>query len=1036
MTDIELDFENAVQWQSNDYYQRGDIVYLGNQPDGVFYVLNNAQEYQSDVPPDESAVDATSAWTCVHMSPDQNTDATIHYPGSTIVYDGTTFVAQTTIIGRGPNEDPVNWLAQSTFSDWDATVSYDIGTAVRVETGTDTYSYFVSKITDNLGNDPLTSSNAWYSLDNATAYLGEWVSSQIYYKGEIVRYQNKYYVCIDDNGGVGIINVAPTDTTHWSETQYQEPSITPWTAGETYATGDKVTYNGWIYESQTNNNTSTPSESSTSWIRYNTVVKGWNSNTSYVKDDQVLRNNVVYVAVKPSTNVDPATETGNDTYWKKVEAITGTYVSRFFENSQYNVSTGIMTLNGDTLQSGTITTTKLSDLRYYEDWDSSTQYTKGERVYYNDVIYVANYTNTGNNPSESPYYWTESPETTDSAVYFGSAIKLDPSGLKTYSLNATTGQQDLQCYVGSDLDGSIIAGGGAVKLNSSGLTTYNPLGSNPNQPQVVIGTDGSIKSGDQTSANAVTIDRDGLKISGAIPLTISEWDSSVTYKAGDIVSVTSGNVVTLFMSLKSGNINNDPTTSPDWWLNFSDISLEDAGITEWEPNIAYVVDDFVIYKPNGTDGVIYRCNTAHTSGSTFDNTKWTTITTYTTGLSGNIYASQNAIYSGNASNFGSVRITSTGLDTYDSSNNLQCSVGTNGAITAGGGQVVINSSGLTTYASTDTSHTTPICYVGTDGTIYGTRAVYATSAGSAATATSASSAGYATSAGSATTANSATTATSATTAGTATDSDNTKTIGKISNGYVEIDANGLRTYNSNNHSTGHTSANLQCEVGTDGAITAGAGGIKLSKSGIDIYEGSGRSGSISFHNSSNVINAIMYDISGQLSIDSKGMYLSADWGESSSEYKMQMNNSSGYMVPLFRRKPTTSSSTDIPATRQDGDIPMIQVTTKHNSSGTAGTWSTYVYFNPNIAYGTYGYRMLIMGGYNTASTATITQVTFPKSFDHQCVYAGCTTIRNSSSGDGNDYVSNSSSSNTVVGKTGMYCKHDSGAGFYWIAIGF
>ena len=129
---------------------------------------------------------------------------------------------------------------------------------------------------------------------------------------------------------------------------------------------------------------------------------------------------------------------------------------------------------------------------------------------------------------------------------------------------------------------------------------------------------------------------------------------------------------------------------------------------------------------------------------------------------------------------------------------IQAQFNSEGKIEAGAGQVVLDSSGLTTYASIDVSQSTPVCYVSSDGTIYGTHAVIADQS---------------------------------------TNSDNAKTIGKISNGYVEIDSNGLRTYSNNNHSSGHTSATLQCEVNTQGQITAGGGAIKLDSTGLKAYDG-------------------------------------------------------------------------------------------------------------------------------------------------------------------------------------------------------
>lgn len=149
-------------------------------------------------------------------------------------------------------------------------------------------------------------------------------------------------------------------------------------------------------------------------------------------------------------------------------------------------------------------------------------------------------------------------------------------------------------------------------------------------------------------------------------------------------------------------------------------------------------------------------------------------------------------------NGGIVKIDKYGLRTYSTANVLQCSVGTDGAISAGGGRVKIGPNGLSTYDSNNNR----VCYVGTDGQFVGIKATYANTAGSATSAENADNAGYASSAG---------------------------------GGYVVVDYNGLRTYSNVNHD----SSTLQCSVGSDGKIIAGAGAVQLDKTGFNTYDTSG-----------------------------------------------------------------------------------------------------------------------------------------------------------------------------------------------------
>ena len=91
--------------------------------------------------------------------------------------------------------------------------------------------------------------------------------------------------------------------------------------------------------------------------------------------------------------------------------------------------------------------------------------------------------------------------------------------------------------------------------------------------------------------------------------TISIWLSGAYYNRGDAVLYG-----TSLYRCKIDHLANDWTTDNIYWQEvYSSIRL-------WQPNIYYFVDDSVLY-----DGLIYKCVTAHTSRATFDNTeevKW------------------------------------------------------------------------------------------------------------------------------------------------------------------------------------------------------------------------------------------------------------------------------------------------------------------------------------------------------------------------------------------------------------------------------
>ena len=93
-------------------------------------------------------------------------------------------------------------------------------------------------------------------------------------------------------------------------------------------------------------------------------------------------------------------------------------------------------------------------------------------------------------------------------------------------------------------------------------------------------------------------------------IKIKDWVASNAYIVGQYVN----NDGVLY---KCTTANNDATFNPTNWQK-----VAGGGLDEWEPSTLYSVDDVVIYNNK-----IYQCNTAHTSGATFlpDEAKWTEI---------------------------------------------------------------------------------------------------------------------------------------------------------------------------------------------------------------------------------------------------------------------------------------------------------------------------------------------------------------------------------------------------------------------------
>lgn len=147
----------------------------------------------------------------------------------------------------------------------------------------------------------------------------------------------------------------------------------------------------------------------------------------------------------------------------------------------------------------------------------------------------------------------------------------------------------------------------------SGLTTANPH-------PVVLNADGTVPniffSG---TAKVILTDSADVQIWERDPVgdtnvneSIATWAADVTYSINSIVEGSDGN---FYISIQSGNIGNDPTTSAAFWSEL-------VFITVWNTNETYDIGDTV----RGTDGLLYKSLTASNTGNDpiGDLTNWDT----------------------------------------------------------------------------------------------------------------------------------------------------------------------------------------------------------------------------------------------------------------------------------------------------------------------------------------------------------------------------------------------------------------------------
>lgn len=273
-------------------------------------------------------------------------------------------------------------------------------------------------------------------------------------------------------------------------------------------------------------------------------------------------------------------------------------------------------------------------------------------------------------------------------------------------------------------------------------------------------------------------------------------------------------------------------------------------------------------------------------------------------------------------------------------------------------------------------------------------------------------------------------------------------------GYVKIDSSGLQTYNS--------SGTVQCTVGSNGWITAGNNAVRLNSEGMQTYNGSSLVSSIGTDGS---FKTGYKDGSPHIFLNNNGLTINdtgyAAWDPAAS---VTFNSESGDKrcgnISVY--KVSTSEGT-FSSGRKDlvletaenngmigaiafnvggadfitynrGETPYFASAIKVPMGG--GEFSyTNVYGKIPVIISRDnanrdGLPCIIQAGLRSRNgSAGSESFQFPKEFPNAVDYASITTIRDSSTGNGNDYVYN-------VTKRGMGCKFESSTvGYYWIAIG-
>jgi hypothetical protein len=315
---------------------------------------------------------------------------------------------------------------KSKYQVWHNCTEYNIGDIVRYNNASwiSTHKSFNKKPHD------LSMYWFWISQDR-TEIIGTWNKTTCYDIGDLVTYDNSTWANI-----LPSFNQIPSNTSpYWflicgNTSGINTEIIGTWNNTTHYSLGDIVTYNNSTWVSLQSSLNQVPSNSSSYWFLIcgnttgiNTEIIGvWNSTTHYSLGDIVTYNNSTWVGLQSSLNQPPS---NSSPYWFLICGNTSgsgsEIVGVWSSTTQYSLG-DIVTYNNSTwvgLQSSLNQTPSNSSLYWFlicgntagtsteivGVWSPSTQYGLGDIVSYNNATWVGLQSSLNQTPSNPSSYW-------------------------------------------------------------------------------------------------------------------------------------------------------------------------------------------------------------------------------------------------------------------------------------------------------------------------------------------------------------------------------------------------------------------------------------------------------------------------------------------------------------------------------------------------------------------------------------------------------------------------------------------------------
>lgn len=472
----------------------------------------------------------------------------------------------------------------------------------------------------------------WVEFSSGSG-ISKWAASTVYAVDDLVINGNSMYICTTAHTSGSTFDA--TEKANWQEIGGSGgTSIDNWASSKSYSVGDIIIYANSLYRCSTAHTSSTFSADAGNWTLVYSDIKLWSSSVYYTVGTSVIESNVLYrcKTAHTSGSTFDSTEKAN---WDVIGS-SDSLIKEWKASTTYSVN-DVVIYNGDFYKCITAHTSGSSfnsteeqnwanvGRPVIEDWVTSFSYQVDDMVIYANSLYrcVTAHTSDSTNFSTDVSNWelvcTDIKSWVSGDYYTIGTCVIDSDRLLW---RCTTAHTAGLAFDPTEKANWEMVGGDPDSLTSAQvaalIANFNPAGDGlmqldnwePNHgytvKQVVLYNNKMYRCKTAHTSGTLfdaTEKANWDEIVGGGGTSIDAWVTGTNYVVGDFVIYHNK----IYQCLTA---NADASFTPSKWQ-------EIGGIADYASGISYMVGELVF---NGTK--LCRCKVAHTSTSTFDDSKW------------------------------------------------------------------------------------------------------------------------------------------------------------------------------------------------------------------------------------------------------------------------------------------------------------------------------------------------------------------------------------------------------------------------------